>query len=378
MTRRPPANPPMVDIDVIIPVHSVSRPLRRAVDSVLSGGLPGVKALVICHNLSREEIIEASGLTPSADLEFHEFRDSIRSPAGPRNHGISVSRASYVAFLDSDDLFDADALRLWADEAGAHGHPDLLVGQVHSEQARFFSTPCPRVGRRTGLRPHRDLLNDRTAPQGVLVRRQLLRPPASPRFDSQVPIGEDLVIGLYLWNAARSVVYSRFRAGYQLKADAGDRLTSVAYPVGTKLYPVRNLLEQDWPYALDARSRGALAKKLIRFELVGLSLEFAREDRLGRDELAEISVVLRMIEDFYPAVALSLPLWESRFVKYVRDEDHDGLLGMLNSRSKWARAAQSLLPGHLSGVGAPEQGYIRAFRTVIGGKLLRGPRGKPR
>ncbi len=359
------------DIDVIIPVHSPLRPLRRAVSSVLGEAMAGVKVIVVCHNISREAIIEASGVRPSPDVEFHELHDERRSPAGPRNHGIAVSRARYIAFLDSDDVLDTGALRRWAGECARHGFPDVLIGQVHSQGGRRFSAPCPRVGRRTRLSARRDLLNDRTAPQGILVRRELLLDPDAPWFETGAPIGEDLAIGLFIWNRARSIAYSRFRAGYQLRADADDRVTSLPYPLETRLHPIRSLLEQEWFHELDPEARGAVARKLIRIEFVGLVRDLARDGNLGPDQLAELRTLLQAIEHLDPSALRALPFWETRVIGCVRDGDEERLVRMLAASSSLTRIVGALLPGDVRELAAPEQTYVRAARSILGRALLR-------
>lgn len=360
-------------IDVIIPVHSPLRPLRRAVDSVLNEALTGTKVIVVCHNVSREEIIAASGVRPSPQVEFHELHDGTRSPAGPRNHGISVSSAQYLAFLDSDDVLDAGALGLWAGECVRHDFPDVLIGQVHAQGGRRFSVPSPRVGRYMRLSARRDLLNDRTAPQGVLVSRQLLLSPGAPLYEIGAPIGEDLAIGLFIWNQPRRIAYSRFLPGYQLRADADDRVTSLSYPLEIRLHPIRSLLRLEWFRSLDPRARGAIARKLIRIELLGIVRDLALDEELGPEQLTELREFVHSLEQLAPSALRDLPLWETTIIRCVREEDGQRLARMLAPSSYLARVVRALLPGHVRGLAAPEQTYVRAMRTLLGRSLLRRP-----
>ena len=354
-----------VGIDVIIPVHSMERPLRRAVESATKGAPEHLRVIVVCHNLPKQAMIDASGVLPSDTVEFHEFHDGRKSPAGPRNFGFSVSRGEYVAFLDSDDFFDEGALREWAEECARRGRPEVLVGQVHSQSRRYLITPCPRVGRFTRLSAQRDLLSDRTAPQGVLIRRAALEPLGADLFQVGAPLGEDLSVGLFIWNCIGDVAYSRSRAGYRLSDEGGDRITSAFHPLDTRLQPVGEVLEREWLAGLSPENRGAVARKLIRFDLINAIRGAARADALHRTHIAGLQALVLAVEQLRPGALRLLPLWETRVLRYIKNGDYDQLRNALQPSSHPKRVIERLFPGHVLGVFSPEQNYIRAFRTVL-------------
>jgi glycosyltransferase involved in cell wall biosynthesis len=118
-------------VSVIIPVHNGGRYLRAALESVLAQTYRPLEVIVV-----DDGSVDDSG--PIAQ-SFHDVR-YIHQPnqgvAAARNHGIEAARGEYLAFLDQDDLWTPEKLKL---QIGyLLSHPD--VGYTLTQQ-QFFLDP---------------------------------------------------------------------------------------------------------------------------------------------------------------------------------------------------------------------------------------------
>ncbi len=98
-------------VSVIIPAYNCDRYIVQAVESVLQQ-----------EDCSYEIIIIDDGSTDATEEVLAPYRDRLRyvkqknqGVAAARNHGIAISQADFVAFLDADDYFLPDKLARQAD-----------------------------------------------------------------------------------------------------------------------------------------------------------------------------------------------------------------------------------------------------------------------
>ena len=95
--------PLLASIAIVIPVHNRAQVVGRALGSVLASGAPDMEVIVVDD--------ASTDLTASVIRNIHDPRLRFeRLPAKAnanvaRNHGIAVSTAPIIAFLDSDDVF---------------------------------------------------------------------------------------------------------------------------------------------------------------------------------------------------------------------------------------------------------------------------------
>lgn len=285
--RRQARAPRPASVEVVIPVHSTERPIARAVRSALASPADRVRVLVVCHNLPSTDIAAELGDVDDPRLRLIEHTDGVPSPAGPLNAGVRASEADYLAFLGSDDELEPGALAGWLEELDrAPGPLDVLIGRLSSDSAGRIPAPLPRPFRSRGLDPVRDRLNFRTAPVGALVRRRLVLDPESPGFIEGLSIGEDIELGIFLWNRASCIAHSRCAAGYRIHEDGDDRVTGALRPLASALEPLRRLAAAGWFRALPMRRRSAAAAKLIRHQVLAQVRSRHRTDGFGRDDAA--------------------------------------------------------------------------------------------
>jgi len=253
-------------IDVVIPVHTTERPLDRAVRSCFDGIPSGmVRVTVVCHNISRDKISPTVGAATNGTVRFEEFHDHRNSPAGPRNYGLSLATAPFVAVLDSDDYFETGALQAWH-SALSDCNADAAAAPLLTDRQVRIRTPRVRPGRTHNLDPVRDGLAYTTAPLG-LIRRETLESKGIA-YTEGLRSGEDLDPGLRLWYSGAKIEYPAGAPGYVICSDASDRVTSDVLPLAEEFRAVLGL-DDAWLGGLRHSARTAIAVKLVRVHLLG-------------------------------------------------------------------------------------------------------------
>ncbi len=91
-------------VSVIIPVYNRADLLRRALESVLWQTWPSIEAIVIDDG-STEDIAPS---VAAAGARARLIRQPNSGVTAARNRGMAEARGEFIAFLDSDDLWDAD------------------------------------------------------------------------------------------------------------------------------------------------------------------------------------------------------------------------------------------------------------------------------
>jgi len=97
-------------VSVIIPTYNRAYCIKRTIDSVLNQSFKDFDIFVIDNNSidNTEEIINAYN-NPKIIFKKIENNGII---AASRNKGIFLSRSKYIAFLDSDDWWKPDKLKI--------------------------------------------------------------------------------------------------------------------------------------------------------------------------------------------------------------------------------------------------------------------------
>jgi glycosyltransferase involved in cell wall biosynthesis len=97
-----------MQVSVIIPTYNRAKRLRKAVDSVLAQSHQDFELIVVDDGSddNTAELIE----NHSSDIVY--IRQENRGPAAARNRGIEKARYNLLAFLDSDDWFAENKLKI--------------------------------------------------------------------------------------------------------------------------------------------------------------------------------------------------------------------------------------------------------------------------
>lgn len=210
---------------VVIPTYNRSGLVGEAVASVLDGGFDDVEVIVVDDGStdSTPEVVAELG----RDLRVRSVTVGRMGAGAARNVGIAMSRGEWVAFLDSDDLWEPGYLE--AVDAVAEDAPDSTVA-LHTASrvvdlatgAELYTTVPSEVER-----PERRLLVENFVPS-VIARRTTLDRIGG--WDPTFRARQDMDLSLRLAHEGTLLpvpdAWLRVRVGGtdRISADVGNRL----------------------------------------------------------------------------------------------------------------------------------------------------------
>ncbi|KRF04279.1 hypothetical protein ASH00_14325 [Arthrobacter sp. Soil782] len=286
-----------VAVDLVIAVHTLTRPIGRAVESLSLSGLElnkpgGLRITVVCHNVQVADISPRISANLRDQVRYMQLDDGIHSPAGPLNFGLDAATAPYVAVMGSDDYLESRALRNWLRIAEDRSSDVVIAPQRHAN-GRKVRTPVHRVGRTRKLDPVRDRLTYRTAPLGLIRTSEMRR--LKLTFVAGLPTGEDQEFSAKLWFGGGRIDYAAGAPRYVVGADANDRVTCTRRSVEDTLRFASMFVDSDWFTGRSLGDRRSMVAKLVRVHIFGL-LETRSESGgwSGKDRY-ELASILRAV-----------------------------------------------------------------------------------
>ena len=131
-------------ISVIIPTYNAAKFIRDAIQCVLDQDYPSVEIIVIDDGSTdnTEEIIQ------SIDADIRYYKQDNNGAASARNRGIKDASSHLIAFLDVDDLWPENNLRVLVDELRddpelqvVHGHAQLMMMDDETGKFEYVGNP---------------------------------------------------------------------------------------------------------------------------------------------------------------------------------------------------------------------------------------------
>ena len=116
-------------VSVIIPVYNGARYLGAALESVFAQTYREFEVIVVDDGSTDESGVIAQGFP---DVRY--LQQTNQGVAAARNHGLEAARGEFFAFLDQDDLWTPDKLKLQVEYLLSH--PD--VGYTLTQQKYFL------------------------------------------------------------------------------------------------------------------------------------------------------------------------------------------------------------------------------------------------
>ncbi len=186
-------------ISIIIPTFNRSSYLRQAVDSVLSQDY----FLNRENSESHELIIVDDGSTDDTRKVVDSFDQNIRyqyqehkGVSSARNLGLEISKGEYIAFLDSDDLWKKEKIRLQMEYMKANPQSVVCCTQETWIRNGIFVNPRKRHRKHSGWIFEKVIPLCLLSLSSALFRRRLFD--EIGKFDEELPACEDYDLGLRL------------------------------------------------------------------------------------------------------------------------------------------------------------------------------------
>lgn len=113
-------------ISVIIPVYNCDRYLSETIESVLKQTYPPSEIIIVDDGLTDKsaEVAKSFG-----DLIKYKYQNN-SGAAVARNTGIKIAKGEYIAFLDADDLWTENKLKLQIEAFKNYPQLDIIFGKV--------------------------------------------------------------------------------------------------------------------------------------------------------------------------------------------------------------------------------------------------------
>ncbi|WP_109473711.1 glycosyltransferase [Ornithinimicrobium cavernae] len=301
-------------VEVVIAVHSTSRPIGRAVASILDDNGSQTAVTVVCHNLGADQILPGIAPQHRDRVRLLEHHDGIRSAAGPFNAGMRAARGDFVSIMGSDDTLQPGAVDAWLDLADRTGADTVISRLLRGSGA--VPTPPARPWLRGLADPVADRLSYRSAPLGLVsnAARERLGVELAEGF----VVGDDVPYVTRLWFETR-VACQRTGPGYLIGEDATDRITLDPRPVREELAFVHHLLDQESFTSYPAAAREAVAVKLTRIHLFGAVFYRSDPTFWTGTERADLAAVAEHLERRAPGHTAVLSRADRRLLDGILD-----------------------------------------------------------
>lgn len=177
-------NEPLVS--VVIPFYSNKAWLGEAVDSVLKQTYRNYEIIVV-NDGSPEDV--ADFLAEYGDKITYFYQEN-QGPASARNFGIEKAAGEFVAFLDSDDLWLPDKLKIQIGKMMEYG----AVWSCCSYETFGDNNPRKILMSKTA-EEYSHTYSKRIATPSVVIKTDVLKKNTDLRFNKSIRYGEDT----YLW-----------------------------------------------------------------------------------------------------------------------------------------------------------------------------------
>ena len=115
---------PNPTVSVVVPAYNAARHIAECLESIQKQNAEVPFEVIVVDDGSTDDTRERVARFPDVRL----LRQENAGPSAARNHGIREARGQYVAFLDSDDLWTPDKLRVQMAVFEAHPEAALVFG----------------------------------------------------------------------------------------------------------------------------------------------------------------------------------------------------------------------------------------------------------
>lgn len=206
-------------VSIIIPAYNTAAFIAATISSILAQTYSRYEIFVVNDGSPDTPAMEAA-LAPFADRINYIVQEN-RGISVARNRAIRASTGTYIALLDSDDVWEPDYLAVQvaameADPTLAVVYPNARIIGDHPHAGRTFMDVCPSNGEPTFTRV---LTQECNVFISALIRRDAIEQVGM--FDEELRSVEDFDLWLRILAAGRRIGYHR-RVLVRLRRRAGS------------------------------------------------------------------------------------------------------------------------------------------------------------
>jgi len=118
-------------ISVIVPVYNGEKFIREAIENILSQNYPALEIIMVDDGSTDN----SKTIIDNLEVDLRYFHQDNDGPAAARNRAIKDVSGEYIAFLDVDDIWPENNLKLLLEEI--ENDPDLEVVRGHAQLFKF-------------------------------------------------------------------------------------------------------------------------------------------------------------------------------------------------------------------------------------------------
>lgn len=281
---------------IVIPVHDLTRPIRRAVESVLSD--PNAGVILVAHGVPPLEL----DLPADHRITVMKLPTGVGYPGVAFNAGVAAATAPWVGIMGSDDWFSEGAIDAMV-QRGIRDSADAVIAPLRHDFEKETAL-APLTPRRKRLQARRDRLFYRTAPLG-LFRLEVAHSELF-KFDEDAVAGVDQLTGVQLWTKGLSISFDPSDPPYVVGSDAKTRVTTTPRPLDVQGEIWNRLWDKQYVKELSAADRHALAEKMLVVHVLGAVAARPKIENWTKSDFEWLSSFARRLKDEVNAVDFTL------------------------------------------------------------------------
>jgi glycosyltransferase involved in cell wall biosynthesis len=153
-------------VSVIVPVYNPGKYLCQCLDTIISQTLKEIEIICVDDG-STDGSAEVLAQYQQKDNRIRIVTQENKGGGPARNTGLEIARGEYLSFLDSDDYFDKDMLRLAskkADETDA----DVVIFNIYTDDFATGIIKMPTWALEQEYIPHIEVFSKDDIPETIL------------------------------------------------------------------------------------------------------------------------------------------------------------------------------------------------------------------
>ncbi|MBF0443185.1 MAG: glycosyltransferase, partial [Oligoflexales bacterium] len=184
---------PSPDISVIVPVFNRETTVARCVDSILGQSVKAARVIVVDDGSTDGTSSILKGYADRGKIVLLT-KDRNEGVSAARNSGIRAARSQWIAFCDSDDVWERHKLeRQWAYVTERPFYEIMQCDEIWIRDGRRVNS-CKYHKKSEGFIFEKSLERCMVSPSAVLMRRRLFDD--AGLFDEKLPACEDYELWL--------------------------------------------------------------------------------------------------------------------------------------------------------------------------------------